>query len=178
MRKEDCFYLGKIVSRHGYKGDVLAKLDTDQPEAYENLESVFVSLGNMLVPFFIRKCRLHKSQLLRISFEDIAADEGAGRLIGKQLYLPLEQLPPLEGKQFYYHEVLGFRLEDELHGDIGEIEAVNDQTSQALFIARKDGKELLIPINDAFILEVDRPGRTIRVRTPEGLVDLYLRSED
>lgn len=176
MRKEDCFYLGKIVSRHGYKGDLLAKLDTDEPGEYENLESVFVSLGNALVPFFIRQARLHKSSLLRISFEDVSGEEEASRLIGKELYLPLQQLPPLKGNQFYYHEVIGFRLEDEIHGDIGEIRAVNDQSSQALFMAEKDGKELLIPISDAFILKVDRDAKKILVRTPEGLVDLYLGS--
>ena len=174
MRREDCFYLGKIVSKHGYKGDLLAKLDTDDPQQYESMESVFVFLGNTLVPFFIRQSRLHKTNLLRLKFEDITDEAGADRLLGAELYLPLELLPKLSGNQFYYHEVIGFRLQDEIHGDVGTITAVNDQASQALFVAEKDGKELLIPISDAFIREVSRETQTIHIRTPEGLIDLYL----
>ena len=174
MRKEECFYLGKIVAKHSYKGEVQVKLDTDEPEIYENMESVFVSRGNSLVPFFIERCRLHKSNLLRIKFEEVNEESEAINLVGSGLYLPLEFLPKLEGNKFYYHEVIGFRLVDDKHGDIGVIKSVNDSVSQALFEAEKDGKTLLIPINDDIILKVDRQSKTIYVSTPEGLVDLYL----
>lgn len=174
MQKEDCFYLGKVVSKYSYKGEVLVKLDTDQPELYENLESVFVSLGNSLVPFFIQQCRLHKSSLLRIRFEDIVDETGADSLLGSELYLPLNLLPKLEGNQFYYHEVVGFQLIDTVHGDIGIITGVNDSASQALIEAKKDDKTLLIPINDDIIQKVDRKDKKVWVSTPEGLVQLYL----
>ncbi|MGA9237605.1 MAG: 16S rRNA processing protein RimM, partial [Robiginitalea sp.] len=72
------------------------------------------------------------------------------------------------------HEVVGFRLVDEVYGDVGEIKGVNDQAAQPLFMANKDGKYVLIPVSDDFILKVDRPERTIHIRTPEGLIDLYL----
>ncbi|RDY57888.1 ribosome maturation factor RimM [Flagellimonas nanhaiensis] len=175
MRKEDCFYLGKVVSKYSFRGEVLVKLDTDEPEIYENMESVFVSLGNNLIPFFIDRCRLHKSALLRIDFEDVKDESSADKIIGSELYLPLEMLPQLSGNKFYFHEVIGFTLMDEIHGDIGIIKAVNDSASQELFEAEKDGKELLIPITDDIITKVDRGAKTIYVKAPEGLVDLYLK---
>ncbi len=97
--------------------------------------------------------------------------------MGSELYLPLTLLPELSGNQFYYHEVIGFRLDDAVHGDVGEIKAVNDQASQALFVAEKGGREVLIPISDNYITEVNRENRTIHIRTPEGLIDLYLGPE-
>ncbi|MAW80603.1 MAG: 16S rRNA processing protein RimM [Parvularcula sp.] len=174
MRKEDCFYLGKVVSKYSFKGEVLIKLDTDEPERYENMESVLVSLGNNLVPFFIDRCRLHKSNLLRIDFEEVKDEPTADKLIGAELYLPLTMLPPLTGNKFYFHEVIGFTLMDEVYGDIGVIESVNDSTSQDLFEVKKGDKELLIPVSDNIIIRVDRENKTIHVKTPEGLVDLYL----
>jgi 16S rRNA processing protein RimM len=174
MRKEDCFYLGKIVSKYSFKGEVLAKLDTDDPEIYENMESVFVSLGNNLVPFFIDRSRLHKSNLLRIDFEEVKTESDADRIMGCALFLPLAQLPKLTGNKFYFHEVIGFTVLDANHGDIGEITGVNDSTAQALFEIQKGEKQLLIPINDEIITKVDREQRTISVIAPEGLVELYL----
>ncbi len=174
MRKEACFFLGKIVAKHSFKGEVLVKLDTDEPEVYENMESVFVSRRNSLVPFFIERCSLHKSSLLRIKFEEVDDEQGASALIGSELYLPLEFLPKLEGNKFYYHEIIGFTLMDTVHGDIGIITGVNDSAAQALFEAEKDGKNVLVPINDDIVQKVDREGKIIHVTTPDGLVDLYL----
>ncbi len=174
MQKEDCFYLGKIVSKYSFKGEVLVKLDTDDPEIYQNLESVFVSLGNNLVPFFIDRCRLHKSDLLRIDFEEVKTESDADRIMGSALYLPLTMLPKLKGNKFYFHEVIGFTLLDSVHGNIGTVQSVNDSTAQALFEVQKGDKQLLIPITDQIISKVDRENKTIEVTTPEGLVALYL----
>ncbi len=175
MRKEECFYLGKIVSKYSFKGEVLVKLDTDEPEIYENMESVFVRLsaGN-LVPFFIRRCRLHKSNLLRVDFEEVVNEADADRIMGSELYLPITSLPKLSGNRFYFHEVIGYSVIDSIHGEIGSILAINDMTSQALFEIEKDGKQLLIPINDEIITKVDRDNKTIYVTSPDGLVELYL----
>ena len=174
MQKEDCFYLGKIVKKYSFKGEVLVKLDTDQPEIYNNLDTVFIELKNKLIPFFIDQCQLHKSELLRIKFEDVITEEDADAIMKSELYLPLELLPKLEGKKFYFHEVIGFMVEDVNFGNVGIIKGINDTTSQALFEIDRNGIEILIPLNDNFIKKVDRDNLKIVVDTPSGLIELYL----
>ncbi len=174
MRKEDCFYLGKIVKKYSFKGEVLAKLDTDQPELYESLDAIFLNLRNNLVPFFIEYSQLHKSELLRIKFEDVDEEADADAIMKSELYLPLDLLPKLEGNKFYFHEIIGFTIEDVNHGKVGTIKAINDSTAQSLFEIDRNGIEILIPMNDEFIVKVDRGTKTILVETPEGLIDLYL----
>jgi 16S rRNA processing protein RimM len=172
MQKQDCFYLGNVVGKFSFKGELLVKVDSDNPEDYTELESVFVELSTGLVPFFIKKCQLHKSELLRIDFEEISNDQEADALIKKKLYLPLYLLPPLEGNKFYYHEIIGFTVSTKAK-EIGLITAVLEQGPQALFqVEATDKKIHLIPIHDDFILEVDRKKNLIQVQLPEGLLEL------
>jgi 16S rRNA processing protein RimM len=174
MQKEDCFYLGKIVTKYSFKGELLAKLDTDQPELYEHLDAIFVQVRNNLIPFFVESSQLHKSDLLRVKFEDVDTEGDAVALIKSELYLPLKFLPKLEGNKFYFHEVIGFKITDNNFGEIGIITAINDSTAQALFEVDRNGIDILIPMNDEFIIEVNRKTQTITVETPPGLIELYL----
>ncbi|WP_203295315.1 ribosome maturation factor RimM [Luteirhabdus pelagi] len=174
MRKEECFFLGKIVKKYSFKGELLVKLDTDDPEQFLEMESVFVDQRGHLVPFFIEELSLHKSQLLRIKFEEIDSEETADPLLNHDLYLPLDLLPELTGNKFYYHEIIGFTVSDVTHGNIGTITGVNDSTAQALFIIDYKGKEVLVPITDDFIDTVDRDEKNILLNLPEGLLEIYL----
>lgn len=174
MQKEACFYLGKIVRKYSFKGEVLIKLDTDEPELYTEMESVFVDYNNNLIPFFIKKSALHKSTLLRVQFEDVTSEEKADEIIGLEVYLPLSFLPELNDDQFYYHEIIGFTAQDVNFGEIGIVKGVNDSAAQALFEIDRDGKQILIPVNDDFIKKVDKKNKILLLDTPEGLIDLYL----
>ncbi|MFD2551172.1 ribosome maturation factor RimM [Bizionia sediminis] len=174
MKKEDCFFLGKIVSKYSFKGELLIKLDTDEPHLYEDLDAMFVDLRNNLVPFFVESSQLHKSDLLRVRFEDVNTEEDAEALLKSDIYLPLNLLPKLEGNKFYYHEIIGFTVTDVNFGHVGIVSGVNDSTSQALFEIDQDGTEILIPMNDAFIVSVNKAEKTLVLNTPEGLIDLYL----
>jgi 16S rRNA processing protein RimM len=174
MQKKDCFFVGKIVKKYSFKGELLVKLDTDDPQQFLKMESVFVEKHKNLIPFFIESLSLHKSELLRIKFEEVSTEEDADSLLGSGLYLPLNLLPALSGNQFYYHEIVGFKIVDASFGEVGTITGVNDSTAQALFEIDRDGKEILIPVSDEIIEKVDRPARIIYIQAPEGLIDIYL----
>jgi 16S rRNA processing protein RimM len=138
------------------------------------LESVFVALGNNLVPFFIESILLQKGNQLRIRFEDVKDEADADAILGIEVYLPLKFLPKLTGNKFYFHEIIGFDIEDVNYGLLGVITGVNDSSAQPLFEVNSNGVEIFIPMIDHFIKKVDRENKKISVETPEGLIDLYL----
>ena len=171
MRKEDCYFLGNITRRHGLSGNVILKLDTDQPEFYNKLESVFIEINGLLVPFFIEKKTWSKSDALNVVFKN-ATESMVDQLLGKSVYLPLSTLPPLSGNKFYYHEVVGFTIIDSQENYAGVIESINDQTAQHYFITNLSGKQIIVPMIKDWILEVNRDTSTIRMELPEGLLDV------
>ena len=174
MRKEDCFYLGKIAKKFSFKGEVLIYLDTDEPELYENMESVFVDFNKNLVPYFIENSNLHKNDFLRTQFEDVNNEEEADRIVGCEVYLPLTMLPKLEGNKFYFHEVIGFEIEDQRLGVFGKIVSINDTSAQPLFEVINGNVEILVPMIDQFLVKIDRENKKVIMNLPEGLVEMYL----
>jgi 16S rRNA processing protein RimM len=174
MRKEDCFYLGKIAKKFSFKGEVLIYLDTDEPEAYQDMESVFVDFNNNLVPYFILNSALHKNDFLRVKFEDVDSEEEADAIMGNAIYLPLKMLPKLTGNKFYYHEVIGFEIEDKRLGVFGKIQSINDSSAQPLFEVLNGDIEILVPMIDQFLVKIDRDNKKVIMDLPEGLVEMYL----
>jgi 16S rRNA processing protein RimM len=177
MRKDACFYLGKITGKFGFKGELLIKLDTDDPHLYEQQESIYVEINRKLVPFFIEESQLQKSFLLRVKFEDVDDGEQARPLIEKAVYLPLKELPELGEGQFYFHEVIGFQAFEKEAGNIGTIQAVNDHSPQTFFVIDFQGREILIPLSDKFISEIDKNAQKIYFELPDGFLDMYLSEE-
>ena len=173
MRKEDCYFLGRITRKHGLSGNVILKLDTDQPDFYKKLESIFVEINGLLVPFFIEKVIWCKQDNLNLLFKN-SNEALVEQLLGKNVFLPLSTLPPLTGNKFYYHEVIGFEIIEEDGKTCGTVISVNDQTSQHYFILHLAQKEIVIPIIKEWILEVNRDKKLIKMQLPEGLIDVFL----
>jgi 16S rRNA processing protein RimM len=83
-------------------------------------------------------------------------------------------LPPLTGNRFYYHEVKGYTVMDKNFGNAGIVEEVLEYPHQAVLRVLLRNKEILIPITDDIVLDVDREKRIIHTEAPEGLIELYL----
>ncbi|TNE31153.1 MAG: 16S rRNA processing protein RimM [Bacteroidetes bacterium] len=172
MRTEDCFVLGTIIRQHGYKGDVVAKIDTDRPEHYDKLGSVLLESQGGLIPFFLDHSQLLKKDQLLLRFEGVKSAKEADAFMGKELFLPLNMLPKLTGKSFYYHEIIGFKAFD---GEslIGEVAEVIERPGQPVLLIKDGVSEILIPAVDDFIDSIDRSSSSLYLQLPEGLIDVY-----
>ena len=171
MKKEDCYYLGRIVKPFSYKGELVLFFDVDNIYEYEGLEYVYIEINNRLVKYNIETFRLHGNKVV-VTFEDLSPEE-ANVLVGKELYLPLSFLPELKGNQFYFHEVIGFEVIDKEKGNIGKIKEFID-TNQTIMIIENGEKEILIPVVDEVIDRLDRDAKTMYITAPDGLIDIYL----
>lgn len=169
---EDCFELGTIVRTHGTKGEVMAELDTDRPNRYKKLESLYVLQNNNLVPFFIKKIAIVGNNAI-ICFEDIHSQTEAHRLKGCKLYLPGEALTDRGEGHFYFHEIIGYALHDEEKGFVGYITEVYNLQHSDLLAIDYNGAEALVPLADVFIKKVDKKNKIFTMALPEGLLDVY-----
>jgi 16S rRNA processing protein RimM len=173
---EGFFYLGVITKLHGRKGSLLVYLDTDEPEKYNELEALFVqNADGELLPYMIEHIEYqYRTQSHSIvKFRDMDAD-AAQSLVKSEVYLPLSMLPPLTGNNFYYHEVIGFKVVDKEKGNIGVIADFMELRKQPIMQIDYNGTEILIPAIDHIFINVDREQKTIFIDAPEGLIDIYL----
>jgi 16S rRNA processing protein RimM len=174
MNKDDLYYLGRISKPFGNKGHVVVFMDVDDPDEYSRLDSVYLDLDGEFVPFLILSVEIQKGKKALIHFEDVDSVDDADAYAGREMYLPVTALPQLKGKKFYYHEVKGFRVIDQVHGEIGSLLSVMDLPRQPLLQVMQGKKEILIPLVDEVIVKVDRRKKELHIRAPEGLIEIYL----
>ena len=177
MQINDCYLLGYVGKKHGLRGEVTISFDVDDPQEYEEMESVFLKMNNQLVPFFIESLSLRGGKKAVVKFEGIDSTEQADELQSTELYLPSSCLPDLEEGQYYYHDLIGCTVIDRQAGELGKVKEVLDLTSQMLFSVEYRGEEVMVPISDGIILEVKTEEGIVRVDLPDGLLDVYLDKE-
>ena len=174
MKKQDCYYLGKIVSKYSFKGEILLKL-ASRDLLNVKPRSIFIDINNSLVPFSIVKIWLHKSMLLRMLLDEVNSETQADKILNKHTYLNKNDLPVLDKKEFYFEEIIGFQIIDSKLGKVGTIDSINSQTTQTLaLVDNNKGNIVMVPLVEAFIDKIEKKNNVIYVTLPKGLLDLNL----
>jgi len=97
-------------------------------------------------------------------------------LLKKKLYLPIAQKPERDENEFFYTDLKGFTAIDETLGELGEIIEVNEYPQQFIATVLYKGTEILFPLNEDFIIEIDDEEKILTLGLPEGLLDIYLEN--
>ena len=171
IRTSEVYSIGRLIKPHGIHGEISFAFTSDVFEKTQSSYWVF-EMDGILVPFFVESFRFKSSETALVKFEGIDSDEAVRILCGKEVLYPekfrsTEQEDP-DDWSFY----LGFQVHDERDGYLGEVTAVDDSTLNVLFTLSKDDDEILMPVAEEFIRDVDVEKREIRVSLPEGLIDL------
>lgn len=182
IEAKDITPIGKFQKTHALKGELNTILDIDHCFLLEG-NSLIVEIDGIYVPFFTTGVRPKGSSSFLIKLDGIENEEEAHTFVNKTIYASKSQLAPFlnvdENDFTDSDESIGYKIVDDYSGNvIGTIEEIDDTTNNLLFIvATEDGEELYIPAAEEFIFETDDDSRTIRMRLPDGLLDLNIKQD-
>jgi len=115
---------------------------------------------------------LHKG-LLVLKFAGVETISDAEALIGAELQLPRSERAELEPGWTYLSDLVGCTVFDG-EREVGPIEEVTFGAGEAPLLVVKSGAKLPyeIPFAQAYLEKVDLERKQIRMRLPEGLLDV------
>lgn len=170
IKKEEVFKIGVINKPHGVKGEVSFSFTDDIFDRVEDCDYLILMMDGILVPFFWEEYRFKSDNVALVKFEGIDTAERAKMFTNVEVYFPkkyMDEQDEITSWNFF----VGFQVNDVRHGALGEIVDVDDATMNVLFVIEKEGKELLLPAHEEFILDLDKKNRVLTVEIPEGLLD-------
>ncbi|KRL83734.1 16S rRNA-processing protein RimM [Ligilactobacillus apodemi DSM 16634 = JCM 16172] len=168
------YQVGKIVNTHGIRGEVRVVATTDFPE--ERFKA-----GNKLYAFkpnategielTVKKSRKHK-QFIMLTFEGMENINLVEPLKGDDLKVSAEQQKELEEGSYYYHQIIGLEAVTTTGEELGKItEILSPGANDVWVVKRKNKKDLLLPVIDDVIKEVDLAAGKVEVELLDGLDD-------
>ena len=178
MTQDNCFLLGKITKPYSFKGEVVLWMDVDDSEPYEGVDTLWLPQQGILVPYAVESLRRNKDRFV-VRLADVNTEAAAKQLSGKDVWLPLTELAPMEDGKFYFHEVQGWTAVDRSTGDaVATIVHVVDQGAYPMLEVEFDnGNQGFIPLPDHVQVDVKREEQKLVLDLPEGLLDVYLSND-
>lgn len=175
MAKSEFVPVGIILKPHGLKGHVVFKFYNSSIN-YEEAEYFFIEFKGSELPYFVEDIKkLPKGY--KIKFEEINSSEEAEEIIQKELLLRPEEIERLSTKEPTLSEVLigysAYNLTKEhLLGVVSTV--LKNKYQDVLEIKHTSGKNILVPLVDVFIKEIDKESKSIVLNIPDGLLEVYL----
>ena len=166
--------IGKLVSVFGLKGELILHHHLGKKTSLKDLELIFLEekKGEML-PHFIEKTKIKNESEIYVKLEGTDSKEKARTMLQKEVWLREEDFSRYAGKSAPI-SLVGFRIIDN-GKDLGEVIEVMEQPHQTICRLEIEGREVLIPITEGFLRQIDRKNRQVKVVLPEGLLEIYLK---
>ena len=168
--------VGEVIKPHGVHGEVGVKSLTERPDLrFRPGEELWLGPDeDNLEPITIRSVRTHKQGYL-VLFDSVTDRNAAEGMRKWKLFIPADRVPePAEGR-YYHHQLIGLAVLDESGAAMGRVSQVIANPGQDLLEVRlssQGGKQVLVPLVEDIVREVDLAAGTLTVRLPQGLLDI------
>ena len=173
LSKEECNLLGKLTKSHGIHGETVLKLGNILLGDIKEMESVFVEIDGLLVPFFIEYYHESNPTTLLIKFVDRNSIEDITDLLSCNLFIEKKFLHQNRKQQNEsLEDLVNYDAFDEKTGKIGKILDYLPVKNNPLFSIQKSGKEVLIPATKDFIQSIDKKQMIVFMSIPDELLNL------
>jgi 16S rRNA processing protein RimM len=162
---------GSISKVNGYTGIVSVKLEKSFFDNIPEMESVFLEIDGKPVPFFISYSEYSGGDLLKLKFKGYDSFEKVSEFTGCRIFLTTvsEETESSAATE----SLSGFKVILKNKDLIGTVkETIQNPGQDLLNIISPEGKEILIPFHQAFILKIEFETGTILVELPEGLTEI------
>jgi len=161
----DSVTIGIVLRAHGIRGEVVVEPLTDNDTRFATLEEVrLVRPSGTATRLRVVSMFPHKSRLV-IQFEGIGDIDQAETLRGAELRIPMASLPALPAGSYYHHELRGLDVRVESGASIGKVTSLWETGATPVLVIHDDqNRETLLPLVDAFILEVNVSAGFMRVK--------------
>ncbi len=173
MSRTQIVEIGTIKRVHGVAGEFqIALTPNTQPTELNKLESVFILIDAIPVPFFIENIRGNSPDIVIVKFDTINSANEAVEFVGLKVMANLKRKKVR--REISLEDLAGFQLIDQVGSLIGAIVAYEEYSANAVFFVKDlKGNEVIIPASEEIILDVNLEARSITVQLPEGLLDIY-----
>jgi len=171
MEKKDCFFIGSIFKLHGYKGKIILFNENSISLNFDKIKYLLIEKDGILIPFFLNKINSYKSDNFLIKFEDINSENQAKELLKCKVYTSKNLIFQSEENSLE-KQILGFKIIDKEFGELGNIEIIDNQSSQALIFVKNNNKEFCFPLNNQFIDSIEIEQKVVYTKIPKEIIDL------
>ena len=168
----DLLEVGKIVNTHGLRGEVKVVPWTDYPEVFEDIDFVYVKKKSEYERLDVKGIKYQKNNLI-VRFSQITDINMAEKYKNQVIYAEREILGELPEGVYYIADLIGLDIVTEDGEKIGTVSDVFNTGSNDIYEVKREGKKnLLLPVIDDVVLNIDVDGGKITVRMMDGLEDL------
>lgn len=168
----DLLEVGKIVNTHGLRGEVKVVSWTDYPEVFEDIEHVYVKKKNDYERLDIAGIKYQKGNLI-VRFKQLQDINEAEKYKNQVIYTEREMLGELPDGVYYIADLIGLDVVKENGEHVGVIADVFNTGSNDIYDIKREGqKNLLLPVIDEVVLNINLEEKKITVHMLEGLEDL------